>query len=84
MKALTPEEFAQAMTHEGHIVFKCSACGSILWMEADNPETGENLQMLRYGDDSLPDDCIPCSRLLGELADPGQEWYKVIELFGTE
>ncbi len=84
MKSPSPDEFADAMTKTGHLVFRCSSCHSVLWLEADNTSTLEGLHMMRYGEDSMPDDCTQCSKLLGGLAEPGEEWFKIIEILGSE
>lgn len=73
-------EFADAMVEAGHPVFRCKVCKAALWLEADNPETQEGLQMMRYSDTGLPDECPQCSELLGRLADPDQDWYNIFEM----
>jgi len=80
MKGPTIDEFAELMIHEGHTVFRCKSCLAVLWLEADDPETMEGLQMMRYCADSFPDDCPSCSYLLGQLADENEDWFNVFEM----
>lgn len=70
--------FADEMVRQGHFVFRCMDCGAAMWLEADNPETGENLQMMRYAT-TVVDDCIICYTIMSKISDDPLDYVKVWE-----